>query len=194
MLWALLGRGGGAFQLDVKPEIKKADRDALKRAGLIAVEKRGRKTWIELDEKGWAFAAQRLDAELPERSTAGVAILRHWLARLKIFLEANGMSLAEFIAPPQASAPFSEPLKGRIRTAYLDTTGGRLNTQASLSGIRARLPDVDRDTLDAALLDMHHAQEALLYPNDNRRALTDADRAAALSVAGEPRHILWIEK
>lgn len=193
ILWALLGRSGSAAQMDIKPDIKKPDRDALERAGLITVQKRERKIWIEVDEKGWAFAAQHLDADLPERSNAGAAILRHWLVLLKEYLEQNGVSLADFISPPRSKTE-AAPLPARIRAAYLDATGGRLNTQALLRDVRAKLGDVDRAALDAALIEMHRAQDVLLYPNDNRRALTEEDRAAALVIAGEPRHILWIER
>ena len=43
LLWALLAKPGGAsFQKDIRPEVKKPDRDALVKAGLITKEKRGR--------------------------------------------------------------------------------------------------------------------------------------------------------
>jgi hypothetical protein len=41
-LWALLGEGGEGYGGKLKPEIEKADRDALLRAGLIEVTKHTR--------------------------------------------------------------------------------------------------------------------------------------------------------
>jgi hypothetical protein len=197
ILLALLVQGGGAFQKDVKPEIKKPDRDALARAGLIVSEKRGRKgVWIEVADKGWAHAAENLGADLP-KSQAAAAILQAFLARLGAFLRARDISLAEFLSPAAerpAEAGAAGPLAERIRAAYLDVTGGRLNTRALLRDIRARLPDVDREALDAELLAMYRAASAALMPEDDRRALTTADHEAALVIGGAPRHVLWLER
>ena len=41
---------------------------------------------------------------------------------------------------------------------------------------------------------MQRERQAVLYPLDNRVEITEADRAAAISFAGEHRHILWIER
>jgi hypothetical protein len=199
ILWALLARTGGAgFQKDIKPEVKKPDREALVRAGLIASEKRGRPgLWLEITDKGWAWAADHLDADLPKRSTAGGAILQAWLKQLKAFMESRGLVLADILGPqqpPKLQRIDYPAVRQRIRTAYLELTGGRLNTRAHLSGIREKLKDIDRATLDDALKRMQGEQEVSLYQLDNRVEITDADRAAVIYVGHEPRHILWIER
>jgi hypothetical protein len=56
------------------------------------------------------------------------------------------------------------------------------------------LRSIDRVTLDETLMRMQREQEASLYRLDNRIEITDADRAAAIYVGREPRHILWIER
>jgi hypothetical protein len=78
ILWALLAKTGGAsFQKNIRPEVKKSDREALVKAGLITSEKRGRPGfWLEITDKGWAWAADHLDADLPKRSVAGTAVLQ----------------------------------------------------------------------------------------------------------------------
>jgi hypothetical protein len=199
ILWALLARTGGAgFQKDIKPEVKKPDREALVRAGLIASEKRGRPgLWLEITDKGWAWAADHLDADLPKRSTAGSAILQAWLKQLKAFMESRGLVLADILGPqqpPKLRRIDYPAVRQRIRAAYLELTGGRLNTRAHLSGIREKLKDIDRATLDEALKRMQGKQEVSLYQLDNRVEITDADRAAVIYVGHEPRHILWIER
>jgi hypothetical protein len=82
----------------------------------------------------------------------------------------------------------------RIRQAYLELTGGRLNTRALLSDLRVRLKDIDRPALDEALKQMQREEEASLYQLDNQIEVTDADRVAAIYFGDEPRHILWIER
>ena len=206
IMWALLVKeNAGAFQKELKPEPDKADRDALEERGLISWWKVGQKIWIEVTDKGWAWAGENLSAPLPAKSTAGTEILREWLAKLQGFIEARGLVLADVLGPlPRDSrtggnghlaveSP-SSSLHERIRAAYLDATGGRLNARALLKDIRAKLEDIDRSTLDEALKLMQRERQAVLYPLDNRVEITEADRAAAISFAGEPRHILWIER
>jgi hypothetical protein len=208
ILWALLTRdNAGAFQKELKPETDRADREALEEQGLIRWWKVGQKIWIEVTDKGWAWAGENLSAPLP-KSKAGAEVLQAWLSKLQVFLVRRGLVLADVLAP-RTSSPVSEvashdkkqaingdgsSLRERIRSAYLETTGGRFNTRALLKDIRARLVDVDRTKLDEALQIMQRQDDAVLYPLDNRAEITDADRAAAISFAGEPRHILWIER
>ena len=204
-MWALLTRdNASAFQKELKPEPERTNREALEEQGLISWWKVGQKIWIEVTDKGWAWAGENLSAPLPPKSTAGAEILQAWLSKLQVFLDKRGLVLADVLAP-RTSGPVSEaaspdkkqaikgdgsPLRERIRSAYLETTGGRFNTRALLKDIRARLVDVDRTKLDEALQIMQRQDDAVLYPLDNRAEITEADRAAAISFAGEPRHIL----
>lgn len=199
ILWALLAKtGGGSFQKDIKPEVKKPDREALAGAGLIISEKRGRPgNWLEITDKGWAWATEHLDADLPKRSNAGSAILQAWLTQIKAFMQARGLALADILGPQrpaESQIPDLGAIRQRIRKAYLEVTGDRLNTRALLRDIRGKLRDIDRATLDEALRLMQREQEASLYPLDNRIEITDADRDAAIHIGQEPRHILWIER
>jgi hypothetical protein len=199
ILWALLAKTGGAsFQKSIKPEVKKPDREALVKAGLITSEKRGRPgIWLEITDKGWAWAADHLDADLPKRSIAGSAVLQAWLTRLKAFMDAHGFALADILGPQQSPKPQAfdyHAVHQRIREAYLELTGNRLNTRALLSDLREKLKDIDRTMLDEALKRMQQEQEASLYQLDNQVEITEADRAAAIYVGQEPRHILWIER
>ena len=141
ILWSLLARTGGAgFQKDIRPEVKKPDRDALVKAGLITSEKRGRPgLWLETTDRGWAWAADHLDADLPKRSIHGAAILQAWLKRLKAFMAAKDFVLADVLAPPAPTEPRRDDysaLRGRIRRSYLEATGGRLNQRVFLNVLR----------------------------------------------------------
>lgn len=192
IMWALLAReNAGAYQKDLKPEPSKEDREALKDADLIYSRKVSRSIWIEVTDKGWAWANANLGHALPANSKDGTEILHRWLVKLEAYMKANGLALADVLGPQSIPQP---PLRDRIRAAYLDATGGHLNMRALLKDIRARLADVERRELDAALETMERENEAVLYPLDNHAEITDADRAAAISFAGKPHHILWITK
>lgn len=209
LLLALLARpGGAAAQKDLRPAPEPAVRRPLEREGWIRTAKRGRGNVIEVTDKGWDAAGAALHALLPEDADGASAVLRAVLARLSAYMAVREVALSDLLGP-QAGAPAApstvaaghepgEPahddLPARIRAAYLAVTGGRLNTRALLKSLRPRLPDVPGETLDAALKAMQAAGAARLYRIDNRAEMTEADRAAAVEIAGEPRHILWIER
>ena len=67
-MWALLGEGGAAYGGTLKPEIEKAEREALKREGLVEVEKKGRAYWLAVTDKGWDWAEHHLNDPLPEKT------------------------------------------------------------------------------------------------------------------------------
>jgi hypothetical protein len=211
ILWALLARDNAAgFQNELKPEPDKADREALEKAGLIKCERRGRyrRIWIEVTEKGWAWATDHLNDDLLAGSPAGSSILQAWLTRLKAYMQARNVALAEVVGPQPARKDGSEgiaigdvarafdydALRARIRQAYLAVTSNRINTRARPCDIREKLNDIDRAALDEALKRMQLEQQASLYPLDNKTEITDADRNAAIYFGVEPRHILWIER
>jgi hypothetical protein len=197
MLWALLAKPGGAgLQKDIRPEMKKADRDALVGEGLIASIAKSRPIMLEVTDKGWAWAGDHLDAELPKRSIYGAAILQAWLKQLKTFMTAKGFVLADVLATPATPErrDGSSALRERIRRSYLDATGGRLNQRVFLNELRDRLGDVDRSTLDEALRDLHLEDGAHLSGSDNPPEITSAIRDASLDFKGERMFVLWITR
>ncbi|MGA8295147.1 MAG: hypothetical protein WB820_22220 [Rhodoplanes sp.] len=208
VLWALLGKGGQSFQKDIRPEIKRPDRLALEKAGFIVVGKLTRQGFpIEVTERGWAWAADHLGSDLPKRSTAGGSILQAWLTRLAAFMRAREVSLAEILGPqgaredgsgrfakPTTTPPDYDTLRDRIRQAYLEVTGGRLNTRALLTDLREKLNHIDRATLDEALKRMHLEEGTTLSGMNNPQEITPSIRDAGLSFKGEPMYVLWITK
>jgi hypothetical protein len=197
MLWALLAKSGGAgLQKDIRPEMKKADRDALVSEGLIASVAKSRPIMLEVTDKGWAWAGDHLDAELPKRSIYGAAILQAWLRQLKTFMTAKGFVLADVLATPVTPEPRDpySALRERIRQSYLDTTGGRLNQRVFLKVLRDKLGDVDRSVLDDTLRKMHLEDGAHLSGTDNPPEITPAIRDASLDFKGERMFVLWITR
>ncbi|MET9339243.1 hypothetical protein [Nonomuraea sp. NPDC003804] len=91
-------------------------------------------------------------------------------------------------AAPVPAAPAN--LEGRIRAAY-----AKLRNHCewvSLAAIRAEIADVARADQDAALRRLAGAVDADLIPENNQKALTAEDRAAALRVGDQPKHYLAI--
>jgi hypothetical protein len=87
--------------------------------------------------KGRPWAADHLDDYLPAGSPAGSSILQAWLTRLKAYMHARNVALAEVLGPQRARKDGSEgiaigdasrasdydALRARIRQAYLVVTG-----------------------------------------------------------------------
>jgi hypothetical protein len=199
ILWALVARGGSALQGSLKPELKKSDRDALIAAGWLSWHKDGRAIRVELTEPGWAWAATNTEATLPRQGNGGTAVLGDFLACLGRYLATREVHLREFIRPaarplPALSPPASPRLAERIRAAYLAETGGVIKRPARLAGIRARLADVDRADLDAALVALELSGTGATLPFDDPTEITAADHAAAIAVGGEKRHLLWLDR
>lgn len=65
----------------------------------------------------------------------------------------------------------------------------------SLTDVRARLAErgMDRAQQDATLKRMITAQSVVSAPEENQKTLNDADRAAALHIGGEDKHLVMIE-
>lgn len=63
-----------------------------------------------------------------------------------------------------------------------------------LRELRSRLPGADRVRVDRALKEMYAAQRVNLVPRSNQRALSDADREAAIRLGGEHKHMISIER
>jgi hypothetical protein len=203
ILWALLvTESAAAFQNELKPEPDKADRDALEGAGLIKVERRGRyrRYWIEVTKHGWEWASRNLGAALPANSPAGSKILEAWLIRIQAFIEARGLDLADLLEPKRHITPPPPPhddyatLRGRIREAYLDVTGGRFNERVLLSILRNKMRDIDSRTLDDTLRKMHLEEGTTLSGLNNPQEITQAIRDAAVNFKGEPMYALWITR
>lgn len=218
LIWVLLFTGGEPSLSQVKPKISPQERAWLESAGLIRMDKRGRFKHIVLTDKAWGWAAEHLDSAFSHKSLAAAPALGGLLKRLKAFLEARELALADFLQPlpakpeakpepklgpkpvinepapaPPPAAPPAVPaagLEAAVVRAYLQASGGVWGVWIKLTEIRKRLPDVPRPDLDRELLRLEKAKRAILYPIEDSEALRPEDEAAALTVAGFKRHIV----
>ena len=123
LVFSLVARHGEAAQAEMRPEVKKPNRDALVAAKLIGVRKVGRGLQITLEDAGWAWAGAHLGTvELPPVNRA----MQDLLARLGAYLKRSDETLAGFIgskptagcrarrtAPPPHSSPATARRRGR---------------------------------------------------------------------------------
>jgi len=205
ILWGLVARGGVALQKNMTPKPEAADRVRLVGDGLLLQSRQRRGAIaLELTDLGWAWARGNTTAPLPRQGNAAAFVLADLLARLGAFLDTTGTPLADFIHPP-ATEPPRQPvpavqgdgnahLPERLRTAYLAESGGELRRRVRLAAIRARLADVGRGEMDAALVALELAGDGGTLPFDDPADITEADRAAALRVGGTNKHILWLDR
>jgi hypothetical protein len=212
LLFGLLARHGECAQAELAPAVKKADREAMVAARLVSVGKQGRGLYLRLEDAGWAWAGAHLSAELPTQQRA----LHDLLARLGEHLEKSGETLADFIGSKPAAAPVAKAAKPRrsaktatprrkaaakpaaakdsILAAYAEITGGHHGKDVPLADLRAKLPQLGRAAFDAALTELHlDGGRARLLRIEHARAVSDADREAALQFKGNVFHALWID-
>lgn len=83
-------------------------------------------------------------------------------------------------------------LQAKIREAYL-TTASKPQDWVPLRTIRP-LVGGERADVDQALIALVRTGTVHLVPDSNRKALTDADRAAAIRIGTEDKHLIAIEE
>ena len=211
LLWKLATNNGVAWKADVKPAhiTDKPRRDPLVRDGLISAETRKREIpgkrptrglFITLEEKGWAWLADHLDAPI-SRSAAAADVLQSVLRLLQIHLDRRQLVLADFIEIEEQNAietitqpPPPEEIESRIVAAYASLADKRSNQRIRLRDLRGELSDLPREQLDQALNKMTREGVIVLNRLDNPREITPEDDAAKLvSPLGDPRHIMHME-
>lgn len=171
-----------------------AARQRLDKLGYLAFHRAegvpGRPFLHELTDAGWARGRQEMAADPPEPAQPMQRLLYGFLNLFDRHMTGSHISLSEIFTPPPADGPHD--LASRITAAYEDLAR-RPGDPVFLRRLRDKLPDVARSDFDAALLELGRKPGVHLQPETKRRVLTDADRAAAISIGGDPKHLLVIE-
>lgn len=170
-----------------KFDLKKQYRDPMVRAGLINVrqESKGRPLFIELTDRGWHHAKAELGASVPDRAGSGGAVLYAALEKIQQFLDRSKLGAEDFFVPP------IEDLETRVRKAYGELAP-RAGAWIMLAELRAALGPLPREEVDAALVRLNQAPDVRIIPESNQKVLTADERAAAVSIGNQDRHLIAI--
>lgn len=166
-------------------------REKLNRLQLIRSEKSGRTYAHELDDKGWTRVQEDLDVSSPKaRAIGGALAALHLNLRDRVLPHTRYHNLGEMfsrmdIAPPEPPTN----LEVRLRNAYA-ALATEPRAWVALARLRPFFADVSRSDVDAALRRLSQAPDVNLIPENNQKSLTSADRAAAMHLGGQDKHLL----
>ena len=170
---------------------------------LVESERPGRAFAHELSDAGWRWCADELSAGRPGRGTS--LERSHYLVFgvFARYLSAAHLSLADLVSsapelPAEGkhvrrdAAAGDGDLTARVAAAC-QSLAARPGEFVKLTQLRERLADIPRPALDAALTTLFTTRRVNLIPQSNQQALTAADRASALRIGGEHKHLISIE-
>ena len=197
LLWKLVIADGEMWKSDIRPAGigDNKVRKSLREERLISEESQRREVpgkratrglKITLEDAGWAWVSENLDARLP-RSAAAADVLQGLLLKLQRYLQRSDLVLAEFLA----SEPEVVDLEQQIVAAYraLDTHGR--GERVRIADIAGELSNVELAELHRELLAMQSQDKLTLFVLDNPREITEADRQCEITtVLGDKRHII----
>ncbi|QSB13059.1 hypothetical protein JQS43_15535 [Natronosporangium hydrolyticum] len=175
-------------------ELKKNFRERLVTAELISARREGQRYHLELTEAGWRWGRQQAEVPVPPGLGAGGGAAYALLANVQRGLDRLGISLPEFFSredPLTHSPANTSELAARARKAYqelVDRPGGWVR----LAQLRPLLGAAASDEVDEALLELSDDPQVALAPASDQLALTDADRAAAVWIGNQQKHLISI--
>ncbi|MEU8360600.1 hypothetical protein AB0C27_31775 [Nonomuraea sp. NPDC048882] len=168
---------------------------------LVESRRPGRGAYLHvLTDAGWARLAEDLRAgAVPPQTGSSGAMARALLDWLPRYMERSNQSLADVFHPgddeeePAGVQDRGEEgdLESRIRRAYAGLAA-RPGAWVSLTDVRARLADAPRAAVDETLVLMERLPDVNLVPESNQKTLTEEDRAAAVLIGEQHKHLLWI--
>jgi len=151
---------------------------------------------LDLTQYGQDLAVEELSADPPARSgTAGTALYAS-LDFLRRLLEHTGTDPKDLFrlrvnARTAAVAVGAADLEDRIRKAYQELAP-LAGDFVMLAKLRAELKDVPDQQIDAALIQLNRSSDVSLVPESNQKVLTADERAAAVSIGNQDKHLLAI--
>ncbi|MYW90579.1 hypothetical protein G3I59_08090 [Amycolatopsis rubida] len=181
------------------PELRKVagfsldGRDRLKlNEKYVSSEKSGRAFVHRLTDPGWDWCEEELAALTPPEPVRSTLTVVAYLALHGFFeyLRLHNVSLRAVFAG--SDAPQAVDLEELIRTAYRKLAH-EPRDWVGLADLRPLLGGVATAEVDAVLKQLSRTGQAHLVPESNRKALTPADREAAVRIGGEDNHLLSIE-
>lgn len=184
------------------PALNRTDRERLHSHKLIDVFP-GRPMELQLTEAGWDVCHTLLVTEPPSSVKGQGKVLYAVLRVIDDYMKRKRLRLADLFDESADSgndgSDFRDPLNS-VATEDVETLVRQSYSQIAskpgdwigLGDLRKALPDVPRDELDATLLRLNRSPGFDLAPEENKKSLTDADRAAAIVVGLKQNHLIAI--
>jgi hypothetical protein len=196
-MWVLMAETQEVSNPDLQKRhgvyLEKADREKLVNLGYITSEFRGRTYFHKLAEGGWSWCRQQMGAERPDDSGAMGGALYAVLRGLQRFSDAKDFIPSEIFSPAESSERAQpDSIEARIRAAYRKLAK-HPGAWVSLTDLRPMLGDLAKKSVDDVLRRMDRAASVSIVPEENRRALTPADKAAAVRIGSHDNHYIAIE-
>ncbi|WP_019202337.1 hypothetical protein [Tsukamurella sp. 1534] len=179
------------------PALDRPSRERLVRRGLLDVEVGARRALtLSLTDRGWAAAADLLEAEPPARATPQLRALLTFAAGLGRYLRRESLALGEVMVPesaaPQSDSATEVDVTERVLAAYR-IAAPAAGAWVALKDLRGALPvDLPREAVDGALAALYPEPGVHIVAEDNLKALTAEDRAAALYLGGRYLHAMRV--
>jgi len=185
-------------------KVKKSDRQPLINAGLVSTYKKGRTSFMQLEDSAWDWTVQNLDAKVSDRSPQSGPVLQQVLTLLKKYMQQNNISLHEFMKAEATAEPPAAPgetvveldqasIVLRVRETYFTFTNGKPHVSMRLATLREILSDIPRPNLDEALKEMKRNNQIHLFPFEDPQQKNETDDWAALYEASRLNHIIIFE-
>jgi hypothetical protein len=184
-------------------------RESLKADGYLAAHRDelrpGRPFVHSLEEMGWLWCRNELSTPPAKEIPKPYRLLYGVLNSIDSYMRRSGSTMADFFSAEAAPAavvgagagvgnqtPEADGVEKRIRSAYRELVP-EPRGWIGLRSLRERLADLPRGDVDEGLLQLDLRPGVYLQPESDQKSLTDADRAAAIRIGGEPKHLLSIE-
>lgn|GEM_PF-1838700 len=204
-LFALLSPSPELAGADIKRlfgiTISREVRTSLSDRGLVVVLERPIR--FELTEKGWQVAEEELSKKGEPTDPPLLKLMHHQYSQALSALRSRGLGLVELYAEEFTDEVLTaDPAAAEVETKP-KTVGARVidsyedlayepDGWVGLVRLRNHLADVDREELDEVLLALLRDGRIRLIAEVNQRALSDADRAAALLFGGDHKHLYQV--
>ncbi len=177
-------------------DVRKESREKLNRLGFVASQKHGRSYLHVLDDKGWLRVEDDLDVDSPKARAIGAALgALHGAVRDRVLPRTGYRKLGELFAltdvVPAEQADRPTNLEARLRNAYAALVS-EPGAWVALSRLRPFFDDLPRETVDEALRQLLFSADVNIVPESNQKSLTEEDRAAAVRIGGQEKHLLAI--
>jgi len=170
------------------------DRRTLNDKGYVDSRKSGRAFAHQLTDGGWAWCEAEFAAPHPPKPVRSTLLAAVYLVLngLGEYLRQHDLRPAHVFAGEPGDAPPGVDVEELIRTAYRKLVRSPRGW-VGLADLRPQLGGVAAAEVDVVLKQLSLSGQAHLVPESNRKALTDADREAAVRIGGEDNHLLSFE-